>query len=244
MEEAKQDVNTEGEGTPAASPAAEPTKTEDRGAKAPAAEGVTSGESKSDDRRPVDAERLNSLIADSKELKSLREETASSQKATQDRLQAAADALTGSQGSASKTEMDKLADEYNVPIEYLQKQNSIMAKMVKEELRAELAPLKQGQEELKYQKQEQLLAEKFPEVSSLSSEEKVDLRKLAYSKEYLNTPLEAVYARYILDRPEGRPKTFESGSGGPRSAQTETSISDMTDAEFIEYSNEMGKKSS
>jgi len=244
MEDSTTDVNREGEGTPAASPAAEPTKVETQGAPAPAAEGVTSDEPKSDDKRVVDPERLNKLIADSKELKEMRAESARSQEATQARLQAAADALTGSQGSASKSEMDRLAEEYNVPIEYLQKQNTIMAKMVKEELKAELAPLKQGQEELNYQKQETLLAEKFPEVASLSSEEKADLRKLAYSKEYLKTPLEAVYARYVLDRPDGRPKTFESGSGGPRSAQTEKSIGDMTDEEFIAYSNEMGKKSS
>lgn len=243
MEEVtNQDVNF-GEGTPAASPAAEETKTETQGVQAPATEGVTSDEGKSDDKRAVDPDRLNKLIADSKELRELKADVARSTEVTQNRLQAAADALTGTQGTASKSELDSLAAEYNVPIEYLQKQNSIMAKMVKDELQAELAPLKKGQEDLKYQKQEQLLTEKYPEVASLSAEERKDLRDLAYSKEYLNTPLPAVYAQFVLDRPDGRPKTFESGSGGPRSASGEKSISEMTDAEFMEFSNSMAKKS-
>jgi hypothetical protein len=132
--------------------------------------------------------------------------------------------------------MDTLAEEYNVPIDYLKKQNTLLAKLVKEELKAELAPLKQGQEEMKYQKQVNSLVDKFPEVTSLSVEEKVELKKMAYQKEYINAPLDAVYARFVMDRPGGRPKTFESGRGGPRGGDTEKSITDMTDAEFMEYS--------
>jgi len=236
------DVKQEGEGTPSASPAPEETSSESQGAQAPAAEGVTSDEKKSDDKRVVDPERLNKLIADSNELKDLKTTVARSEEVTQSRLKAAAEALSGSQGSASKSELDSLAEEYNVPIEYLKKQNTIVAKLVKEELKAELAPLKQGQEEIKYQKQLSSLSEKFPEVISLSTEEQKELRKMAYAKEYINAPIDAVYARFILDRPGGRPKTFESGSGGPRSAGVEKSISEMTDAEFMEYSKSLETK--
>ena len=232
------DVTT-GEGTPAASPAALETKSEDHGAGAPAAADVTAGDGRSDDKRAVDSARLNKLIADSKELKDLKASVASSNETTQNRLQAAADALTGSQGTASKSEMDALADEYNVPIDYLKKQNSLVAKMVKAELQAELAPLKKGQEDLNYQRQVVALSEKFPEVESLTKDEQKELRELAYKKEYLNVPLEAVYGQYVLNRPEGRPKTFESGSNGRRSASDNKDIGQMTDEEFMEYSSSL-----
>lgn len=241
VDETTADVNA-GEGTPSASPTLETTNPEAHGGGSPATEGGTSDGKKGDDKRIVDPERLNKLIADSNELKDLKANVARSEEVTNSRLKAAAEALVGSQGSATKSELDALAEEYNVPIDYLKKSNALFAKLVKEEFQAELAPLKQGQEELKYQKQEQALIEKFPEVASMSTEDRAKLRSMAYSKEYITSPLDAVYARFVLDRPEGRPKTFESGGGKSRGGSSEKAISDMTDAEFMEYSNSLENK--
>lgn len=166
------------------------------------------------DKRTVDAERLNALLADSKELKDLKRQVADNESVTQERLQKAANALLGEKGDASKNKLSEIAKKYGVPQEFLQETNSIIAEEIKASLAAELRPLKQSQEEVRWQTELNQLADTFPEVDTLSKEDKADLKKLAYQKEFQNTPIEAVYARWALGRPEGRPKTVERGSDG------------------------------
>lgn len=179
------------------------------------------------------------------------QEAVASSKAVETRLADLASALAG--GDKTQREVDKevadLAAKYDVKPEFF---NDLLAVAEKRAMRKLEPSLKQAQthnEEAGFKDELEKLADEIPEVADLSAEDKAELKKRAFSKEFLNAPLKSVYRDMMYDKPRGKQRTAESGRGGgraPSDGEVKLDQFDMTTPEgiaaFEKYSNDLGRR--
>lgn len=171
----------------------------------------------SEKRRKAE-ERLTQIERENSELKQRTEEIAR--------------AISGGKMNAAQSddEIASLAKDFQIPEEFVSRLLSTAEKRLKKQDPATL----QAQQEVLYTRDFEKLLEEAPEADNLSREERAELKKLAFSKEYLHTPLPVLYRSFTYDkRPTGKEKTFEDTRPGGREKEVEEKdISKMSDAEF------------
>lgn len=176
-----------------------------------------------------------------KELKRELGESKQSSQKTEQTIDALRNALDGGSNAQVDEAVKELMTKHNLKGNDLTLVEDILAaaeRKVSTKLEAQMKPLKAQQVVAQYEKDLRALESKFPGVSDLSSEEKEEFKKMAFSKEWGNAPLEGVWKSFAYDRPRGNTKTLESSSGGrARSMSGEKDVKDMTLDEFEAYSN-------
>jgi hypothetical protein len=195
----------------------------------------------------LDEEAAKAKAAESRAEKAERSaaEAVASSKAVEAKLASLATALAG--GDITKKEanakVEALAAKYDVKPEFF---TDVFAE-AKAQALAELQPhLKQVQasnDETGFKNELEKLLDEVPESADLSSEDKAELKKRAFSKEFLNTPLKSVYRDMMFDKPRGKARTAESSRGGNKTpSDGKVDISAMSLEEFEKFSNDMGKR--
>lgn len=249
-----------GEGTPGAGQAPEPTDRNlpddgghAKGADAPEGDGTRQGEGDAvkspgkdgDDKRIVDAERLNKLIADSNKLKEL--EASTQHTSTElDRMKQGLAQLAGVSDAAQEDGIAKLSKQYNVQEDFLRDLMSAVSQTFEEKTKEQLKPYQQQQAQLALKQEFEQLYEDHPEARDMSAEEREEFQKLAAKPEYAKIPLTNIYRIMNFDK---RPAVGYSAEGAARrggrgfgSGEPDFSkIGDMSPKEFEEFSNKMAK---
>ena len=227
--------------TPAAAPAEDQTPAS-LSADSSGGDTPSDGDSSSSDHM-IPKHRFDEVNSQLKDLKRTMEETSSKNQKTEATIDALRNALDGGSNAEVDEAVKEIMTKHNLKgndLSLVQDILSAAERKVSTKLEAQMKPLKAQQVLAAYDKDLRVLGEKFPEVSDLTKDEKEEFRKMAFSKEWGNAPLEGVWKAFSYDKPRGNSKTLEpSSSGRSRSMSGEKKVSEMSLEEFEQYSNNM-----
>lgn len=244
-------VNPDADSQAGSPPASNPVPSQELGAQPtspspgePAQDDANRASNSSDDgKRVVDADRLNQLIEDSKRLKTLESDFASSREDMQRKLDAIAAAASGKTPEEVDSDIQTLSGKWNVPHGFVQ--DLFDAALSRSDARIEerLRPIKTHSAQAVYDREWADVVKQYPNAGDLTNEEQAEFKKLALDKRYVNTPLKDVWKVYAFDKPQGRSATAESSRPGSRSfQQPDVDIAGMSLEQFEEYSNKLAGK--
>lgn len=228
-----------GEGTPAGNP---PAPSNPPAATDKPESGVTDP-APAGEKRVVDAERFNELLAASKKADALEEAMKQKDQEMAQWKQQMAEVLTGKKPSEVEAKVKGLSDKWGVPEGFVKDLLEETSAVTSKNVQSQLAPVHQMNLQTIFNEEFQKLTDEFPEARDMSTEERNELKKLAFSDQFSRVPLSDIYKIRNYGKPPAVHKSVESGNGRGRNFGTDVpNISEMTLEQFKEYSDGLAKK--
>lgn len=221
--------------TPAVTPAANETKSESpangSGADTP------SGDHKTDEPM-IPKHRLDEEVS---KRRALEEEMAKYRSETDGKFERLAGALIGKDSAnTSDSDVAKLAAKYGVQEDFIKDMLDTATIRAQKSLEQPLKSLTAKSAEAEYDREFLKLSEEFPEAASLTKDEREELKKMAFDKKYIQTPLSDIYKIQTYARGVNRDNPVESSRGRSGAMGDEApDISAMSITDFKKYSDEL-----
>lgn len=142
-------------------------------------------------------------------------------------------------GADTQAERDDLvtsfASKYNVPEDFVSGLLDVASKKLNKQQKPDPVVL-EAVAEVKFRKELDALVDDIPEAKELSREDERELKKRAFSKEFLNTPLKSIYRDYMYDKRPTKASFEESRSGGRQVDEAPTDFGKMSPDEMRDWS--------
>lgn len=167
------------------------------------------------------------------------EAEASTAKANEAAAQAKITALQQALGGSTDAQKDEIissfASKYNVPDGFVSELLDVASKKLNKQTPDPV--VLEAVAEVRFNREWDTLLDEVPEAKDLSREDKAELKKRAWSKEFLNVPLKSIYRDITYDKRPVTKDSFEgSRSGGRQSEAGPVDFGKMSIKEMREWS--------